>query len=64
MLYRVSGILFALFGGSLIYGHLAGDDQPRISETGFFIRYNGLISGLALLVAGLYLVIKYSKKSA
>ena len=63
MLYRVSGTLFFLFGCFLMLGHFLGEDKRRAGETGFASgQYGGLITGVALGVAGLYIVLKTADK--
>ena len=63
MLYRVSGTLFFLFGCFFMIGHFLGGDKPRVGETGFASgQYGGLITGIVLGLAGLYVVIKTSGK--
>jgi hypothetical protein len=65
MLYRVSGTLFFLFGSFQILGHILGGEQPRAGESGFASgQYGGLITGIALCVAGLYMFVKSSSKQA
>lgn len=63
MLYRVSGALFALFGALQIFRHLSGGDQPRMGESGFASgQYGGLITGIALSLAGVYLLLNRRKE--
>jgi len=65
VLYRVSGALFFLFGGFLILGHILGGEQPRVGESGFASgQYGGLIAGITLSGAGLYVFVKSSSKQA
>ena len=65
MLYRVSGALFFLFGCFLTLGHFLGGDTPRAGESGFASgQYGGLITGIVLGLAGLYIVIKTYGKQA
>lgn len=61
MLYRVAGMLFLLIGCFLTLGHLLwGDEGPRSYDSGT----SNLVTGLALLAAGLYLCLKRSDKKA
>jgi hypothetical protein len=65
VLYRVSGVLFFLFGSLLILGHFLGGDQPRPGESGLAAgQSGGLITGIALGLAGLYIFVKSSDKQA
>lgn len=64
MLYRVCGAIFVLFGGMLTLGHLLGGTPHVTRESSFATRYNDLISGIALFVPGLYLLVRRSTKRA
>jgi len=64
MLYRVFGMLFLLFGGFLVLGHLFGGSAPRVGGGGVAPEYNNLITGAVLLVVGLYVCAKSSGKKA
>ncbi|HKR01303.1 MAG TPA: hypothetical protein VJT09_11555 [Pyrinomonadaceae bacterium] len=61
----MSGALFFLFGCFLTLGHFIGKDAPRAGETGYASgQYGGLITGFALGVAGLYILVKtYGKQT-
>lgn len=64
MLYRVSGILFFLFGCLLVLGRLFGGDSPRAGGGGFASNYSNLITGAALCAIGLYVFLKCSGQKA
>ncbi len=64
MLYRVFGMLFLLFGGFGVLGHLFGGSAPQAGGGGFASEYNNLITGAVLLAVGLYVCVKSSGKKA
>ncbi|HYG80010.1 MAG TPA: hypothetical protein VD861_06460 [Pyrinomonadaceae bacterium] len=64
MLYRVSGLLFFLFGCFLMLGHLLVGNSPRAGGGGFASDYSNLITGAALFAIGLYVCIKCPGRKA
>jgi LPXTG-motif cell wall-anchored protein len=59
LLYRIAGALFSFFGVLQLFGYVSGGSQPRTGETGFTSgQYGAMLSGIALAVAGIYLLVK------
>ena len=64
MVYRIAGMLFILIGCLLSLGQLLWGGGPSGGFRGHDSGTSDLVTGVALLAAGLYLCFKRSSKKA